>query len=109
NCTTVGLAVSLKPLLDGFGIVRVLMTSMQGISGAGRSPGVAALDIIDNIVPYIPKEEEKVAAETGKILGRLGEGGVVPHPAPVGATCTRVAVLDGPPLALSIEAERPCT
>ena len=109
NCTTVGLAISLKPLLDAFGLSRVLMTSMQGISGAGRSPGVTALDIIDNIIPYIPKEEEKVAAETGKILGRLGEGGIVPHPAPVGATCTRVAVLDGHTLAVSIEAEKPCT
>src|SRR5437763_15074679 len=75
NCTTVGLAISLKPLLDAFGLVRVLMTSMQGISGAGRSPGVGALDIVDNLIPYIPKEEEKVATETGKILGRLSERG----------------------------------
>ena len=67
NCTTVGLAISLKPLLDAFGLRRVLMTSMQGISGAGRSPGVLALDIVDNLVPYIPKEEEKVAAETQRI------------------------------------------
>jgi aspartate-semialdehyde dehydrogenase len=108
NCTTVGLAISLKPLLDAFGLRRVLMTSMQGISGAGRSPGVLALDIVDNLVPYIPKEEEKVAAETGKILGRLGEGGIVPHPAPVGATCTRVAVLDGHTISVTLEAERPC-
>jgi aspartate-semialdehyde dehydrogenase len=108
NCTTVGLAISLKPLLDAFGLRRVLMTSMQGISGAGRSPGVLALDIVDNLVPYIPKEEEKVAAETGKILGRLGEGTIVPHPAPVGATCTRVAVLDGHTLAVAVETERPC-
>src|SRR2546427_11112046 len=89
NCTTVGLAISLKPLLDAFGVERVLMTSMQGLSGAGRSPGVIALDILDNLIPYIPKEEEKVAAETAKILGRLGEGGIAPHPAPIGATCTR--------------------
>jgi aspartate-semialdehyde dehydrogenase len=108
NCTTVGLAVSLKPLLDAFGVARVLMTSMQGLSGAGRSPGVLALDIVDNLIPYIPKEEEKVAAETGKILGRLGEDGVVPHPAPVGATCTRVAVLDGHTCAVTVETERPC-
>ena len=74
NCTTVGLAISLKPILDRFGIARVLMTSLQGISGAGRSPGVVALDIVDNVIPYIPREEEKVAAETVKILGRLGEG-----------------------------------
>src|SRR5881409_2269046 len=109
NCTTVGLAISLKPILDRFGIARVLMTSLQGISGAGRSPGVVALDIVDNVIPFIPKEEEKVAAETVKILGRLGEGGIEPHPAPVGATCTRVAVLEGHMLAVTVETERPCT
>src|SRR5881628_1519124 len=108
NCTTVGLAISLKPLLDAFGLVRVLMTSMQGISGAGRSPGVGALDIVDNLIPYIPKEEEKVATETGKILGRLGEGGIAAHPARVGTTCTRAAVLDGHTLAVTVETERPC-
>ena len=108
NCTTVGLAISLKPLLDRFGVTRVFMTSMQGISGAGRSPGVAALDIVDNLVPYIPREEEKVATETAKILGRLGEGGIAPHPAAVGATCTRVAVLEGHTLAVTVETEQAC-
>jgi aspartate-semialdehyde dehydrogenase len=107
NCTTVGLAISLKPLLERFGLTRVLMTSLQGISGAGRSPGVVALDIVDNVIPFIPKEEEKVAAETGKILGRLGEGGIEPHPMPVGATCTRVGVLEGHTLSVMVETERP--
>jgi len=108
NCTTVGLAISLKPLVDRFGVKRVLMTSLQGISGAGRSPGVVALDIVDNVIPFIPKEEEKVARETAKILGRLGEGGIEPHPAAVGATCTRVGVLEGHTLAVTVETERPC-
>ena len=108
NCTTVGLAISLKPLLDGFGLERVLMTSMQGLSGAGRSPGVIALDIVDNLIPYIPKEEEKVAAETAKILGRLGEGGIAPHPAPIGATCTRAAVLEGHTVSVTVATTRPC-
>src|SRR5438445_9972611 len=107
NCTTVGLAISLKPLLDAFGLKRILMTSLQGISGAGRSPGVVALDIVDNVIPFIPKEEEKVAAETGKILGRLGEGGIEPHPAPVAATCTRVGVLEGHTLSIMVETTRP--
>ena len=71
NCTTVGLAMTLKPLDDAFGVSRVIMTSMQALSGAGRSPGVSAMDILDNIVPYIPKEEEKVETETHKILGKL--------------------------------------
>src|SRR6185503_14444957 len=108
NCTTVGLAISLKPLLDEFGITRVLMTSLQGISGAGRSPGVVALDIVDNVIPYIPKEEEKVATEAAKIFGRLGEGGIVPHPAAFGATCTRVGVLEGHTLSVMVETERAC-
>ena len=81
---------------------------MQGISGAGRAGGVLALDIVDNLVPYVPKEEEKVSTEAGKILGRLVEGGVEPYPAPVGATCTRAAVLDGHTAAVAIETERPC-
>jgi aspartate-semialdehyde dehydrogenase len=95
NCTTMGLVVTLKPLLDRFGVQRVVLTSMQGVSGAGLSPGVPALDILDNVIPYIPGEEEKVARETGKILGVLGEGGIVPAPFPVSATCTRTAVSEG--------------
>ena len=86
NCTTMGLVITLKPLLDRFGVQRVVMTSMQGVSGAGLSPGVAALEILDNIIPFIPGEEEKVARETGKILG----AGF-----PVSATCTRAAVTEG--------------
>jgi aspartate-semialdehyde dehydrogenase len=95
NCTTMGLVVTLKPLLDRFGVQRVVMTSMQGVSGAGRSPGVLALDVLDNVIPYIPGEEEKVARETGKILGVLGDGGIVPAAFPVSATCTRAAVTEG--------------
>ena len=71
------------------------MTSLQGISGAGRSPGVIALDIIDNVIPYIPKEEEKVEAETRKILGTVAGDALTPAPFAVSATCTRVPVLEG--------------
>jgi aspartate-semialdehyde dehydrogenase len=96
NCTTMGLAMTLRPLQERFGVQRVVMTSLQGISGAGRSPGVIALDIADNVIPFIPGEEEKVARETGKILGRLdGARGIVPAPFPVSATCTCVAVSEG--------------
>jgi aspartate-semialdehyde dehydrogenase len=86
NCTALGLVVTLKPLLDRFGIQRVVMTSMQGVSGAGLSPGVAALEILDNVIPYIPGEEEKIARETGKVLDAAF---------PVSATCTRAAVTEG--------------
>ncbi len=95
NCTTTGMAITLKPILDRFGIDRVFMTSMQALSGAGRSPGVIALDIMDNVIPYIPKEEEKVQVETKKILGHMDNGSVAPAPLKVSCTCTRVPVLDG--------------
>jgi aspartate-semialdehyde dehydrogenase len=95
NCTTMGLVMTLKPLVDRFGVQRVVMTSMQGVSGAGRSPGVPALDIVDNVIPYIPGEEEKVARETGKILGVIGDDGITPAAFPVSATCTRAAVTEG--------------
>src|SRR6476660_600885 len=95
NCTTVGLAITLKPLDAAFGIDKVVMTSMQSVSGAGRSPGVSAMDILDNIVPYIPKEEEKVEKETLKILGKLSGDGIANAPVTVSCTCTRVNVLEG--------------
>jgi aspartate-semialdehyde dehydrogenase len=109
NCTTMGLVVTLKPLADAFGLSRVIMTSMQGLSGAGRSPGVAALDVVDNIIPYIVGEEEKVAKETGKILGGVTGDGFAPHPVVVGATCTRANVREGHTEAVHAELERPAT
>ena len=95
NCTTTGLTITLKPIMNEFGIETVFMTSMQALSGAGRSPGVIALDIMDNIIPYIPKEEEKVQVETKKILGNLNAKSIIPAPIKVSCTCTRVPVLDG--------------
>jgi len=97
NCTTTGLAITLKPLHDAFGVERVVMTSLQSVSGAGRSPGVLSLDVLDNVVPYIAKEEEKVERETKKILGTLGGSGetITDAPIAVSCTCTRVNVLDG--------------
>ncbi len=95
NCTTVGLAITLKPLDAAFGIEKVVMTSMQSVSGAGRSPGVLALDVIDNVVPYIAKEEEKVEKETKKILGSFSGEGIADARIAVSCTCTRVNVLEG--------------
>jgi aspartate-semialdehyde dehydrogenase len=97
NCTTTGMVITLAPLAERFGIKSVLMTSMQAMSGAGRSPGVIGLDILDNVIPYIPKEEEKVQVETKKILGTLDAAGaaLVPHDVRVSCTCTRVAVMEG--------------
>lgn len=112
NCTTVGLAMTLRPLLDAFGLQRVVMTSLQAVSGAGRSPGVSALDILDNVIPYIPSEEEKVERETRKILGHLhtddsGLSRITPRALPVSCTCTRVAVLEGHTEAVFVQTERP--
>jgi aspartate-semialdehyde dehydrogenase len=95
NCTTTGLAITLKPLADAFGLDKVVMTSMQSVSGAGRSPGVLALDVIDNVIPYISQEEEKVEREAKKILGKLDGDGIVDAPITVSCTCTRVNVLEG--------------
>src|SRR3954470_22918595 len=95
NCTTTGLAITLAPLHERFGVKAVMMTSMQAMSGAGRSPGVIGLDILDNVIPYIPKEEEKVQTETQKILGRVTPDGIVPASIAVSCTCTRVNVLEG--------------
>jgi len=97
NCTTTGLAVTLAPLAERFGVKAVLMTSMQAMSGAGRSPGVIGMDILDNVVPHIPKEEHKVEVETKKILGALAADGraLTAHDLRVSCTCTRVAVIEG--------------
>jgi aspartate-semialdehyde dehydrogenase len=95
NCTTIGLVIALAPLAREFGVRSVVMTSLQALSGAGRSPGVAALDALDNVIPYIPEEEEKVQRETCKILGRLEGERIIPLELPVSATCTRVNVRDG--------------
>ncbi|HET6590060.1 MAG TPA: aspartate-semialdehyde dehydrogenase [Candidatus Nitrosocosmicus sp.] len=97
NCTTTGLAITLKPLIDNFGVKNVFMTSMQALSGAGRSPGVIALDILDNVIPYIPKEEEKVQIETKKILGKYNDNSeeISVNDIRVSCTCTRVPVSDG--------------
>ena len=94
NCTTTGLAITLKPLFDRYGAKKVMMTSMQAISGGGQT-GVAAMGITDNILPYIPGEEGKVRVETRKILGTLKDGRIRDAEIGVSCTCTRVPVIDG--------------
>lgn len=108
NCTTTGLAITLKPIKDAFGIDIVIMTSMQAVSGAGRSPGVLALDIIDNVIPFIPREEEKVQSETLKILGEYRDGKIVPPDMKVSCTCTRVNVSDGHTEAVYVSTKKSC-
>ena len=107
NCTATGLVVALAPLVRHFGVRSVIMTSMQALSGAGRSPGVSGMDILDNVIPYIPKEEEKVQTETAKILGRLLGDRVEPLDLPVSAHCNRVHVRDGHTECVSAGLSRP--
>jgi aspartate-semialdehyde dehydrogenase len=101
NCSTVVLTMALAPLVP-FGIEKVIVATLQSISGAGY-PGVASMDILANVVPYIGSEEEKMEQETQKILGTLANGSVKPLAARVSAHCNRVAVIDGHVITTSIE------
>src|SRR3954464_11222180 len=101
NCSTIGLTMGLGPLTQ-FGITKVLVTTMQAISGAGY-PGVASMDIMGNVVPYIGSEEEKMEQETQKILGAFRGDHIEPLAAKVSAHCNRVAVVDGHTEAVSVE------
>jgi aspartate-semialdehyde dehydrogenase len=93
NCSTIQLAITLKPLMR-FGLEQVIVSTMQALSGAGY-PGVASLDIIDNVVPFIPKEEEKMEAENRKILGTFDGKRVQEANFALSASCNRVNVKDG--------------
>ena len=101
NCTTIGLAMSLAPLERAFGVEKVMMTSMQAVSGAGY-PGIPTLDILGNVVPFISGEEEKVERETQKLLGKLLEESVKPGEFVVSAHCNRVPVEDGHTESISV-------
>ncbi|CAK7896684.1 aspartate-semialdehyde dehydrogenase [[Candida] anglica] len=114
NCSTAGLVAPLKPLVDAYGPIDLLTTTtLQAISGAGFSPGVSGIDVLDNIVPYISGEEEKMEWETKKILGNFNKEGseFVPlsdDEMKVSAQCNRVAVSDGHTECISLRfANRP--
>ncbi len=94
NCSVTGLATALKPLAQEFGIKSVNVTTYQALSGAGY-PGVPSTDIIGNILPYIPGEEDKMESECNKILGRIKENKIEPLSFEIIANCARVPVRDG--------------
>jgi aspartate-semialdehyde dehydrogenase len=104
NCTSTGFTVALRPLLDAFGIKRLFVVSLQATSGAGY-PGVASLDILDNVVPYIGGEEGKVETEPQKMLGRLVGETVEPAAFTTSAHTNRVPVIDGHIVCVSVEFE----
>jgi aspartate-semialdehyde dehydrogenase len=93
NCSTTILALALGALAE-FGLRTVMVSTLQAVSGAGY-PGVASLDLLGNVIPFIDGEEPKIECEANKILGRLVNGQVEPHPLVISAQTTRVPVLDG--------------
>lgn len=105
NCVVAGLVLVLKPLQDAFGLEALQLTTLQAVSGAGY-PGVPALDILGNVIPGIAGEEEKLQQEPGRILGRLDGDHVEAAPLAVSAQTTRVPVLDGHLLSMSVRLGR---
>lgn len=101
NCSATVLTLSLKPIFDEFGVSRVIISTMQALSGAGY-PGVASLDIIDNVIPFIQSEEEKMETETLKIFGSIQK----PANFKISASCHRVSTLDGHLEAVFVETKR---
>ncbi len=96
NCSTIALCLALAPLEREFGVEKVWVSTMQAVSGAGY-PGVPSLDILGNLIPYIPKEEQKIEEETRKIFGHFAQNAnaIEPHPMGISAQTTRVPVLEG--------------
>jgi aspartate-semialdehyde dehydrogenase len=105
NCSAMGLVVALAPLQRQFGLDAVMAVTMQAVSGAGY-PGVASLDILGNVIPYIAKEEEKMEEETQKLLGRLADTKIESAPFAMSAQCNRVAVENGHTESISVKLTR---
>jgi aspartate-semialdehyde dehydrogenase len=108
NCSAIGLVMALAPIHRAFGLEAVFVATMQAVSGAGY-PGVASLDILGNVIPYIAKEEEKLEAETKKLLGDLSNGSVKDAGFKISAQCNRVAVEDGHTESVSIKLKKAAT
>ncbi|HMV42694.1 MAG TPA: aspartate-semialdehyde dehydrogenase [Leptospiraceae bacterium] len=108
NCTIMGVTITLKPLMDAYGIDSVFLVSMQAVSGAGY-PGVPSLDILGNVVPHIGGEEEKVEMEPQKCLGKVSGGKIVPANFKITAHCNRVPVVDGHTVCISVKLKKKTT
>jgi aspartate-semialdehyde dehydrogenase len=105
NCSTIGLVLAIAPLHKKYGLKKIMVTTMQALSGAGY-PGVASLDIIDNVIPFIGGEEGKVESGPLKLLGKIEGGKFVFAPIKISASCNRVNVKDGHLESVSIEMEK---
>jgi aspartate-semialdehyde dehydrogenase len=108
NCSAIGIALALAPLERKFGVEAAVVTTLQAISGAGY-PGVPAMDMTDNVIPFIASEEEKIERETRKILGSLRDGSIEPAPMAVSAQVHRVNVQDGHMAAVRVKLRRKAT
>ena len=108
NCSAIGLVVALAPLHRKFGVESLFVSTMQAVSGAGY-PGVASLDILGNVIPYIPKEEEKMEEETRKLLGRVSGDHIEMAGFSMAAHCNRVAVEDGHTESVSLKLKKKAT
>ncbi len=108
NCSTIHMTLALKPLFDSFGVEKVMVTTLQALSGAGY-PGVASMDIVDNVIPFIGDEEDKVETEPLKILGTLSKDGIVNADMKISAQCTRVAVKYGHTESVSVKLSKKAT
>jgi aspartate-semialdehyde dehydrogenase len=117
NCSAIGLVLALKPLADRFGIDSIFVSTMQAVSGAGY-PGVASMDILGNVVPFVRNEEEKMPAEAARLLGTIEEDGAIdgrtvlrvrPSGLRMSAHCNRVAVEDGHTESVSIKFSTPAS
>ena len=102
NCSTIHLVCALKPLHEAFRVEQVMVTTLQAVSGAGF-PGVASLDILDNLIPYIPREEEKIESEPLKLLGTVVDGTVHEARITISAAVHRVPVIDGHTEAVAVK------
>ncbi|MEK6335893.1 MAG: aspartate-semialdehyde dehydrogenase [Acidobacteriota bacterium] len=105
NCSAIAVVLALAPLHAKFGVTSCVVTTMQALSGAGY-PGVPALDATDNVIPFIGGEEEKIEAETLKLLGRFGDGAISNPEMLVSAQCNRVNVTDGHLAAIRVKLSR---
>ena len=108
NCSAIGLTLALAPIERAFGIESIFVSTMQAVSGAGY-PGVASLDILGNVVPFIKNEEEKLQEEVAKLLGELSENHIQQADLKLSAHCNRVAVEDGHTECVSIKLKHPAT
>ena len=105
NCSVIGLTMALKPLVDLCGIDKIHVVTLQAISGAGY-PGIPSFDILDNVIPFIAGEEEKIETEPLKILGHFNQHEIQPYQMQISAQCNRVAVMDGHMACVSVKMNR---